>query len=118
MQGFVEPGKENLVCHLKHSIYGLKQSPRCWNHTLDSRLKEMGFEQTAGDPCLYVHANSEGEMLFAAVYVDDIILGGKSESKLNEVKWELSLKSEMKDLGPLHHFLGVKVIQNQLSEGI
>ena len=30
-EGFIEKGKENLVCKLKHSIYGLKQSPRCWN---------------------------------------------------------------------------------------
>ena len=27
-EGFVEKGKENLVCKLKHSLYGLKQSPR------------------------------------------------------------------------------------------
>ena len=28
-EGFVEEGKENLVCQLKKSIYGLKQSPCC-----------------------------------------------------------------------------------------
>ena len=28
---------------------------------------------------------------------------------------DLSKKFEMKDLGPLHHFLGVKVIQDQLT---
>ena len=117
-EGFVESGKENLVCRLKHSIYGLKQSPRCWNHTLDSKLKEMGFEQTASDSCLYVHANSEREMFVVAVYVDDIILGGKNESILCQVKQELSTKFDMKDLGPLHHFLGVTVIQDQLSESI
>ena len=39
-EGFIEPGKEHLVCHLKWSIYGLKQSPHCWNHTLDNRLKK------------------------------------------------------------------------------
>ena len=79
----------------------------------------MGFEQTASDPCLYVHTNSsEREMFVVAVYVDDIILGGKNESILCQVKQELSTKFDMKDLGPLHHFLGVKVIQDQLSESI
>ena len=43
-EGFIEPGKGHLVCYLKHSIYGLKQSPHCWNHVLDNRLKEMGFK--------------------------------------------------------------------------
>ena len=38
--------------------------------------------------------------------------------KLNEMKHELSQKFEMKDLGWLHHFSGVKVIQVQLSGSI
>ena len=109
-EGFIEPGKEDLVCHFKRSIYGLKQSPQCWNHALDSQLKEMGFKQTSSDPCLYVHFDSEGVMFFVAVYVDDIVLGVRSEAKMNAVKEELSQKLEMKDLGPLHHFLGVKIV--------
>ena len=85
-EGYVEPGKEHLVCRLKRSIYGLKQSPRCWNHALDSQLKEMGFKQTSSDPCLYVYVNSEGVMFLVAVYVDDIVLGGRSEAEMNAVK--------------------------------
>ena len=114
-EGFVEQGKEHLVCRLNRSIYGLKQSPRCWNHTLDSQLKEMGFKQTSGDPCLYINLDSEEEVFVVAVYVDDIILGGRSEAKMSEVKAELRQKFEMKDLGILHHFLGVKIIQDQLA---
>ena len=72
----------------------------------------MDFEQTASDPCLYVYANSEGEMVVVSVYVDDIM---KNKSKLNQVKQKLSQTFEMKDLGLLYHFLGVKVIQDQLS---
>ncbi len=54
-------------------------------------------------------------MFLAAVYVDDIVLGGRSEAKMNAVKKELSQEFEMKDLGPLHHFLGVKVVQDPLA---
>ena len=114
-EGFIEPGKEHLVCHLKRSIYGLKQSPCCWNHTLDNRLKEMGFKQAPCDPCLYLLSDSEGELFVVGVYVDDIILGGKSVDKMITTKKELNEKFKMKDLGPLHHFLGVKIIQDQLT---
>ena len=52
-EGFIKTGQEHKVCKLKRSIYGLKQSPRCWNIALDSHLRNIGFRQTASDPCLY-----------------------------------------------------------------
>ena len=69
-EGFAEQGKEHLVCRLKKSIYGLKQSPRCWNIAIDDHLKKMNFTQTEGDPCLYV-SRDDAETAIIAVYVDD-----------------------------------------------
>ena len=75
----------------------------------------MGFTQAPSDPCFCVDSDSEGEIFVEAVYMDDINLGGKSESKLMQVKKELSKTFEMKDLGPLHHFLEVKIIQDSIT---
>ena len=50
-EGFVA-GREHLVCKLKRSLYCLKQSPRCWNSTLDGYLKQLGFLQSNSDPCI------------------------------------------------------------------
>ena len=113
-EGFEVNGKEHLVCKLKKSIYGLKQSPRCWNTALDTELKKMGFAQSPNDPCIY-YKNMEGEMLFLRVYVDDIIIAGKRETNLNEIKRALSGKFEIKDVGELSYFLGVKVEQRKNS---
>ena len=60
--GFCIEGQENFVCKLKKSIYGLKQSPHCWNSTLHSQLKSMGFLQLASDPCIY--RDSGGDSIF------------------------------------------------------
>ncbi len=84
-EGFAVKGKAHLVCKLNRSIYGLKQSPRCWNIVLDEQLKKMGFVQTTVDPCIYITA-ATGEMFFIAVYVDDILLAGCSNKRMMEVK--------------------------------
>ena len=109
-EGFIDDGKEYLVCKLKHSLYGLKQSPRCWNHTLDTHLKSMGFVQSPSDPCIYT--SSEGETCLVGVYVDDIVLAGQSLKRIEEVKKALSLRFDVKDLGELNYFLGVQVSQD------
>ena len=49
-------GEEHLFCKLKRSLCGLKQSPRCWNATLDEYLKELEFLQSNSDPCIYITA--------------------------------------------------------------
>ena len=109
-EGFIEEGKENLVCRLNRSIYGLKQSPRCWNTAFDDHLKSMNFEQTRGDPCLYV--STQGEPAIIAVYVDDIIIAGKTNERIVESKAALADRFDVKDMGELHYFLGVKIIQD------
>ena len=108
-QEFVAKG---LVCKLKRSLYGLKQSPRCWNSTLDEFLKQLGFVQSTSDPCIYVASDGE---LMVGVYVDDIVIGGKSEKKTKEFKLALGEKFDVKDLGRLHYFLGVKIAEDAIS---
>lgn len=59
--GFITPG--NLVCKLKRSLYGLKQSSRCWNMVLDTYLKSLGFHQSSADPCVYVQNRGNKQTL-------------------------------------------------------
>ena len=50
--------------------------------------------------------------------MDDILLAGKSIWRISEVKEEIAKRFKVKDMGELHHFLGVKVIQNPKAETI
>ena len=104
---FIKEG-EHLVCKIKQSLYGLKQSPRCWNHILDKELKKMGFNQSTGDPFIYI-SKSGRETLIIGVYVDDIILAGRDLKQVDKVKATLAKSFGMKDLGELKYFLGVSV---------
>ena len=115
-EGFITQGKEHMVCKLNKSIYGLKQSPRCWNTALDNQLKQMGFIQSVSDPCIYTDAG--GDKFFIGVYVDDIILAGHSDKRIQEVKDALAMQFDIKDIGNLHYFLGIKVLQDDKSKSI
>ena len=111
---FEVKGKEHLVCKLKRSIYGLKQSSRCWNEALDKHLKKMGFKQSKNDPCIYI-LNSGGEIFIIAVYVHDIILAGKTSEHIQKFINAIAEKFDITDMGKLHHFVGIKI--NYLNSG-
>ena len=110
-EGFVAQGQEHLVCKLNRSLYGLKQSPRCWNSTLDNYLKKIGFLQSVSDPCVYISALGK-ELAVVGVYVDDIVVACQSDEQLVRIKKDICQKFAVKDLGKLHHFLGIRVVQD------
>ena len=107
--GYVQPGKEKMVCKLKKSLYGLKQSPRCWNKEFKEHMESANFKQSTADPCIFTKTEESGEIIIVAVYVDDLIIVTKTNEKMNEIKRNLTSRFKMKDLGKLHHCLGITV---------
>jgi hypothetical protein len=45
-EGFAVKGKKELVCRLKKSLYGLKQSPRMWYKKIDTYMLGLGFTRS------------------------------------------------------------------------
>lgn len=111
-EGFVKPGLENLVCRLRKSLYGLKQSPRCWNSVFDSYLRELSFQRSNADQCVYIRNEFERQTI-VAVYVDDLIIMTDNDDDMSSVKQALEKKFKMKDLGKLHYCLGITVLRDE-----
>ena len=107
-KGYVVPGKEELVCRLKKSLYGLKQSPRCWNTALTEFMLAQGFEQSDADPCVFIRILND-KLTIVAVFVDDLILLTETEEEMISLKIILANHFKMKDNGQLHYCLGVNV---------
>jgi hypothetical protein len=107
--GYIQ-NDSSLVCHLKKSLYCLKQAPQAWYAKMDSILLSTRFSRCHYDPNVYT--NKVGNHLIILVlYVDDLILTGSDSKNLNHVKTSLKKKFEMTDLGFLHCFLGLQVLQ-------
>ena len=53
LEGFIVKGKNELVCKLKKSLYGLKQSPRMWYQKFDTYILGLGFVRRKADHCVY-----------------------------------------------------------------
>lgn len=98
---------KDKVCHLKKSLYGLKQSGRQWYKKLHHSLLDMGLKPTHSDPCLYVKQKGE-DILLLGVYVDDLLLASTKDKWIVDMKKQLNEKFKMKDLGILHYCLGIE----------
>ena len=99
---------EKLVCKLKKSLYGLKQSGRNWNNLLHNYLIDENFIQSLADPCLYVRKIDVEQHVIIIVWVDDIIIAASDLTSLEKVKESLKDRFKMTDLGKLKWFLGTE----------
>ncbi|KAJ3689816.1 hypothetical protein LUZ61_018980 [Rhynchospora tenuis] len=108
--GYMKAGKETQVLKLKKALYGLKQAPRAWNSRIDTYLKKNKFKQCPYEHALYVK-EKEGNLLYIALYVDDLIFMGNNEKMIKEFKEVMTREFEMTDLGLMKYFLGLEVRQ-------
>ena len=67
------------------------------------------FTQSTADPCAFIKPGDMREVIIVALYVDDLITITKTPEKMAEIKSNLSSKFKMKDLGKLHHCLGMTI---------
>ena len=85
------PLPEGYVYKLQRALYGLKQSPREWNNTLNAFMTtECGFQQLQCEKCLYIKRNSDGSYVIVCMYVDDLVVAyshrGLFDSFMTKVK--------------------------------
>ncbi|RVX17381.1 Retrovirus-related Pol polyprotein from transposon RE2 [Vitis vinifera] len=83
LPGFVTQGESGLVCRLRRSLYGLKQSPRAWFSRFSSIVQEFGMFRNTADHSVFYHHNSSGQCIYL-----------------------------IKDLGKLKYFLGIEIAQS------
>lgn len=99
---------EGQAIRLKKSLYGLRQSPKCWNIRFNDFITSLGFIQSKSDYCLYVWTK-DAEVVYLVIYVDDTLIAGTREETISDFVKRLSSEFKMKDLGPVRRFMGLNV---------
>ena len=69
-----------MVCQLKKSLYGLKQSLKQWYKLSDSFISGKRYTRSHYDPCVYYNNLPDGEYIYLLLYVDDMLIALKSRS--------------------------------------
>ena len=101
--------KPNIVWRLNKSLYGLKQSPRCFYNRLDAVLKSKDYIRVHADYGVWTKRQNEREVILI-VHVDDMLVLG-TKIGIEELKMLLNASFEMKWMGPLQDslFVGVRI---------
>ena len=113
--GMSDPTFPNHVCKLQQALYGLKQTPRAWFDRFSAFLLQHGFFCSLADPSFFILHSSHGTLIFL-LYIDDMLLTGSNPQLLDNFIKILHIEFAMKDLGPIHHFLGIEITHT--SEGL
>lgn len=103
-----DPG---LVCKLKKSLYGLKQSPRCWNEKFNSFLENFGFIRSNADRCVY-QGEFHNVRVLLILYVDDGIVMSSDITVIDEVLSKLQKQFEI-TVSDVNYFVGMQITQNE-----
>ena len=71
--------KQDKVCKLIKTLYGLKQTPHVWYKTIVKFFKKLGFIRLELDYGIFV---SSDKQLFIAVYINNLLLFGLDTTRL------------------------------------
>ena len=78
LEGFAVKGKKEMVCKLKKSLDGLKQSPRMWYQKFDTYIRGLGFTGSKVDHCVYFKLFGD-HFIYLVLYLDDMLLIGNNK---------------------------------------
>ena len=84
--GFVAQGESELVCKLRRSLYGLKQSPRAQFGRFSTVLQEFGMNHSEADHFVFYRHSSNGQCMYLVIYVDNIVIIGSDQDGILQLK--------------------------------
>lgn len=94
-KGFTDNIKQSHVCKLQNALYGLKHVPRHWVPEIYSSFGDKSkFQSVLFAPSFHVK-QTKTEMTLIALYVDNLLMAGKSLKDIYANKDQVFKRFEM-----------------------
>lgn len=106
-QGFKDFYPPGWVLLLLKTIYGLKQAAYAFWRALLKAFREMQFQRSKADPCLYYAWTKHGLVTWIT-WVDDCLVTGSKEG-IAIAKAKLMKKFDCDEIGNMDEYVGCKV---------
>lgn len=105
-------GTSGVHLKLSKALYGLKQSPALWYKHISTTLASLDLESVPGVECLYTN-----QYMTVFFFVDDVcvVFDKKFTAQVDTFQAKLFNKLEMKALGEMQWFLGIRIIRERLT---
>jgi len=111
LEGFVQPGFEDYVCKLVHTIYGTMQGAHNWYKTLTNTYNKLGYTTSQADPGVRYKKDND-EYTLTDTYTDDVFGASKTDGEIQRRKEKMGKEWKIKDVGENEYFLGMQVQQD------
>jgi hypothetical protein len=114
--GLLKPDEHTgMVTELDKALYGLKNAPLLWFKEFTKTLRDIGFQQSAEEPCIFMN-----EYVTIFFYVDDILVFYKTEHKTRaqRIITQIRNRSNIRNDSAVKWFLGVRIIRNRNAKRI
>ena len=103
-------GSNLILLLLLRALYGLKQSPALWYKQFSQTLIDLGLEPVSGIDCLFTN-----DYMLLFFFVDDVVVLYHHQyvKKVDDFQARLFETYEMRYLGELEWFLGIRVVRDR-----
>ena len=122
LNGYLDKGEDiyirlpnGKVVKLRKALYGLRRSPRLWYEELARYLASIGYLPIEADPCVFINTATGGIIL---AYVDDLVMITRTKEEMAALKKLVLGKYKCRDLGPISHYLGIRIRRDRAQRAI
>lgn len=105
----MDPQRFHHVRKMHKALYGLKQVPCAWFQHFSTFILHHGLVQVMAEPSLFTFHHGMTDLILLLYVYENVVSTRNNFVALRRFMDRLSHEFDIKDLGPLHYFLGREV---------